>query len=171
MTTPTATDAMLAMMNEAGAVQMQFTEGATGSLPADANRGLHAFDAARAAAQAAVNGAASRVAQLRADDTVPAASVARQVREHIAAARTVLTEKVSHLDAITTIVRGVLHSAALPKLTPGAELVARADAQMILDGARDKGAALARLATRQDDLGALVASGWGRDYLGRAWRR
>ncbi|MGH3549348.1 MAG: hypothetical protein ACRDQU_14800 [Pseudonocardiaceae bacterium] len=47
------------------------------------------------------------------------------------------------------------------------ELTARADAQMILDRtpADQRDGVMARLAQRQDAVGALVSSDWGRDYL------
>lgn len=166
MTTPTSNvDTLIDAMNGAGAIQMEFTTGATGQMHADANRGLHAFDQARSQAQAAVASAAARVTGLRADDTIYPDGKNRLIRETIANAQATVAEKLSHLDQITTIMRGVLTSAALPRVSPGAELVARADAQMMLDGAQDKGVTLARLAARQDDIGALAASNWGHDYL------
>jgi hypothetical protein len=67
------------------------------------------------------------------------------------------------LDVQAAIARGHLTRAASRKV--GDPMLARADATMILDKASDKTSALVALARRDDDIGALVASNWGRDYL------
>jgi hypothetical protein len=57
---------------------------------------------------------------------------------------------------------------ALPKMSKGDEMSARADAQMVLDRVTDPAnvpAAMADLAARGDSVGGLVAGDWGRTYL------
>ncbi|MEU4823108.1 hypothetical protein AB0H37_14655 [Actinomadura sp. NPDC023710] len=78
-----------------------------------------------------------------------------------------IAEKTAAAEEAIIAARGVLTAAALRRIDPKREALARQDAMMILDRAdpRTRAEVMSRLAARQDDVGALVASEWGRDYL------
>jgi hypothetical protein len=135
------------------------------SLPTVANEPYKVIGAALAKARQQVNSARSTVEKLRADYMIPEAGRSRKIRETIEEARKTVGDEVARADRAVAVMRAVLNAEALPKLVPGNELIARADAQMILDRADDPQTAMAALARRSDDVGALVASPWGRDYL------
>jgi hypothetical protein len=69
------------------------------------------------------------------------------------------------MEATRTVMQAHLQVAALPKLPKDRELAARDEARMVLDGSDDTVGTVVRLAQRDDEIGAVVASGWGRSYL------
>ncbi|HEY1243305.1 MAG TPA: hypothetical protein VGF29_00605 [Hyphomicrobiaceae bacterium] len=136
-----------------------------GLLPADANRTRNAITRALANTRAEVNGTVHAVGQLRANDMIPKDARDRLIAERFEQAERVVDEQIRNADAATTILDAQLSMAALAPV--GDAFLARADAQMILDNTPPArlDEVMARLARRQDDVGALVASPWARDYL------
>lgn len=111
--------------------------------------------------------AGSRVAQLRADDTLFPEGRERMARETIAEARERAATLALLADAAIPDARERLIEAALPRLDIRRAHLARQDALMILDGvaAEKRSEVMNALAGRDDEVTALVASRWGRDYL------
>lgn len=137
----------------------------TGTLPASGRGQVGtALQAARSVGTIAQS-AYSKLEQLRLNDTVFPEGRKRMMGELLADAEEKTAEKVDMIDVNATVARASFVVAALPKLAKNREMIAREDARMLLDQAADPGAMLAHLAQRQDDVGALVVTQWGQDYL------
>lgn len=63
------------------------------------------------------------------------------------------------------LMQSELKLAALPKLDRDREMAARDEARMILNGSDDPVSTMVELARRDDEVGAVVTSVWGRSYL------
>lgn len=123
------------------------------------------YEALVSNAKKAANSAQWKIDRLRADDTIPIESRQRQAREALAAAKTEIAGIQRAMQATLTVMEAHLQVAAHPKLDKAREMAARDEARMILDGSDDPVGAMVRLAQRDDELGAVVATGWGRSYL------
>jgi hypothetical protein len=136
-----------------------------GLMPAEANQSRNAFTAATSRIRMEVNGAVHAVNQLRANDMIPEEGRRRLIAERMAKAEQAVAEELPKVDAALHVLDAQLANAAMaPVQDPG---LGRMDAAMILDGASPDqlDSLMARLAARQDDVGAIVASTWGADYL------
>lgn len=136
-------------------------------VPADARK---AFNDARQVVTDLHNTAAmaaSRVAQLRADDTLYPEGRERMARETIADARERASALALLADAAISLAGERLIEAALPRLDVRRAHLARQDAMMILDSLppEKRAEVMVALGERDDEVTALVASRWGRDYL------
>lgn len=137
-----------------------------GRFPGDA--AAHVRDAA-----AAITGVGGRVGDLVAQAARHAANPALPAagkRDLISAAADGIRANADSLvDAEASIraARAQLTAQALPPVPRDAETTTRADARMILDAAssRDLPGRLRELAARDDNVGRLIASPWGADYV------
>lgn len=134
-------------------------------MPPAAHQAFTAASTAIRNAAMVANGARTRVEEIRGNDLVPKEARARQAAEDLEQRRTAVRDHIRAADNATTILQATLEEAALPKVRPGNESLARQDAAMLLDRSNDPAQVMAQLATRGDDIGALVTSSWGRDYL------
>lgn len=153
------------LLDESSTVRGEWIAQSPGHLPAAAQEPYRVVDGAIQEAKNTITSARATVEKLHGDDLMPAAGRARLIREQLDTARTTLAEQITRADNALMIMRATLINEALPQVGSGRELLARHDAQMLLDRATDPHVAMVRLAQRGDDVGALVASGWGRDYL------
>ncbi|MFE0175182.1 hypothetical protein ACFWZ2_22960 [Streptomyces sp. NPDC059002] len=102
------------------------------------------------------------------DDTLFPEGRDRLVRETLDAARAAVADDIATADAATTVAGAELYEAAKVPLDRRDATTARQDALMMLGNAQSTGKefeVLRRLAVRQDAIGALVSTGWLRDYL------
>jgi hypothetical protein len=114
---------------------------------------------------AIVSSAYNALERLHFDDTLFPDGRKRMMQDVLTEAEEKIGKQAQVAEANATVARAAYIAEAMPKLSKGAELIARQDARMILDAADDVTGAMAQLARRQDDVGALVASQWGADYL------
>lgn len=131
----------------------------------------NAHQAFTAAAQALhnaamhANGAATRAQGIRENLMVPEEGRRQQLDQDAEQRHAQVRDHIRTADNALTVLEATLEAAALGQVSFGAEQTARADAMMILDRADDPSRVMEQLATRGDDIGALVTSSWGRDYL------
>lgn len=107
-----------------------------------------------------VDVATASAASHRANDTMFPAGRERLANEEINKAGSDVTESLDAAEAKIDVAEALLSVAARPTMPKGADVSARADARMVLDGASDAGQLADRikeLAQRGDALGALVA--------------
>jgi hypothetical protein len=123
------------------------------------------YEAAARQAKAAANGARSTVERLRADDTIPADSRRRQVREALATGRADVKRWQDRMDDALVVLKAHLAVDAVPRVDPKRETPAREELRMVLDGAVDPVATMIELAQHDDELGAAAASSYGESYL------
>lgn len=91
----------------------------------------------------------------------------QRAAEHVTALSETVTDATDKARQAITAARQVLVRQALPKVDRRDEQSARADAKMLLDAVppAERESKLMELARRDDSIGALVTSKWGRDYL------
>lgn len=123
------------------------------------------YEALVSNAKKAANSAQWKIDNLRADDTIPLASRQRQAREALAAAKIEIGGIQRAMAATLQVMEAHLQVAARPKLDKAREMNARDEARMILDGSDDPAGVMVRMAQRDDEIGAVVATGWGRSYF------
>lgn len=123
------------------------------------------INAARSAIQAAIN----KSATIANDARVYPAGKLELIRRVVADTETTISEHVANAQALVDVLKADMTQAALPKMSDNrqAPVLARMDVQMILSQAPANRihAVLASLAARNDDVGALVTSGWLDDVL------
>lgn len=112
-----------------------------------------------------INSAYTKMEDLRLNDTMHPDGRKRMMQELLTDAETTADKKHETADNNATVARAAFIVSAFPKLSKGQELIARQDARMILDASQTPDSEIARLAFRQDGVGALVVSQWGADYL------
>jgi hypothetical protein len=130
-----------------------------------AGQAYQKFADAGRAMKTTATGAAEKIAQLRADDTLFPAGRDRLIGETTDAARSQLKKLDEQQRVCLEILGRELSAAALPKLSRDREMPARDEARMILDGAADPVRAMAQLAKRGDDVAAVLVGSYGDSYL------
>ncbi|KUO21468.1 hypothetical protein [Streptomyces dysideae] len=103
--------------------------------------------------------------KLRLDDTMALEGKKRMMQELLTDAEQKIVDKQRTADNQATVARASFVVSAFRKLPKGQEAIARQDARMILEASPHPAVRLAQLALRQDDVGALVVTQWGHDYL------
>lgn len=146
-------------------LQAMADDGVSGNLTADTGKALRTVTGALAAGRQAVSYIGEAVQGDLTDVNVYPEGRTLRAAERIEQAEAKLGEALAKADNAITVARAMLTVEARPKMTPRQEMVARADAQMLMDASDNPGNTLITLAARQDDVGALVNSGWGRDFL------
>ncbi|MCT2592231.1 hypothetical protein LHJ74_20385 [Streptomyces sp. N2-109] len=141
------------------------SEHPTGSLPMPGRKSVSAALNTASSIATVVRSAHRELDRLRMDDTIFPDGRRRMMTELLADAEDKTKEKADQAASQAQVARALFVVDAFPQLTRTRELVARQDARMILDASPDPVTALARLALRQDDIGALVVTAWGADYL------
>ncbi|MDH2391257.1 hypothetical protein QCN29_21220 [Streptomyces sp. HNM0663] len=112
-----------------------------------------------------VTSAYEKLEKLRLDDTMFPEGKKRMMQELLTDAEQKTEDKQRSADNNAVVARASFITAAFPALSKNREAIAREDARMILDASKDPDVRLGQLALRQDDVGALVVTQWGRDYL------
>lgn len=106
--------------------------------------------------------------RIMADDTIYPDGRERIAGEAAQQARTSSTDQLDNADSLLDAAEKVLIHESAPKVARPDALIARDDARMILgaiDNPEDVGIKAMELARRQDDIGGLLASDWGHNYL------
>jgi hypothetical protein len=156
-----------ALLKIAADYQSQLSTRGLRSLPPGAREFVNAARSALTEAQTAIDDAARSVPALLADRRVYPQGRTDAARAKLADLEALVADKTAVAQKALEATKVVLTKQSLRPVDRREEMVARADAQMILDrtdpASRD--AVMMRLAQRQDAIGALVSSQWGRDYL------
>ncbi|TVL91937.1 hypothetical protein CD790_14760 [Streptomyces sp. SAJ15] len=137
----------------------------TGQLPADGRSQISTALTAIRAVRTILNSAHDELEKLRLNDTLYPEGRKRMMTELLDDAEEKINQKVSTADANATIARASFVVGAMPQMSKGRDLIAREDARLILDASKDPISMITHLAQRQDDVGALVVTQWGADYL------
>ncbi|MEU5607973.1 hypothetical protein AB0H03_04315 [Streptomyces sparsogenes] len=154
---------MLAALKKA--TDQHTAEYPTGQLPPPGRTYVNNALNAAATIPTLITSAYDRLETLRANDTLHPDGRKRMMDELLSDAEQKADEKVSQIEGNATVARATFITGAFPKMTKGQEMTAREDARMILDRDDNPIGTISRLALRQDDVGALVVTQWGQDYL------
>jgi hypothetical protein len=136
-----------------------------GDLPAE---GLKMLSSARKAVETygpLVRSTYDQLEKLRLNDTMYPEGRKRMMQELLTDAEDKTEQKHDTADANAKVAYASFIVSAFPKLARSEEMIARQDARMILDASKEPDHEIARLALRQDAVGALVVTSWGADYL------
>ncbi len=118
-------------------------------------------------AQVAISAASGSIPELLADENIYPVGRTKAAKKKIEALAETVDRATTNAQQTLALARQSLLKEALPKLDRRRESAARQDALMALDRAPgdQKTAKFIELARRGDDVGALVNSSWGADYL------
>ncbi|MGH3536848.1 MAG: hypothetical protein ACRDQJ_00880 [Pseudonocardiaceae bacterium] len=138
-----------------------------GSMPPAALQLVRAANAALSEAEAAINNSASRVPQVLGDRRIYPEGRKDAAKAAITALRELVQSKADTAQSLLSMAKTTLENESLRPLNRAEELTARQDALMILDrtAPNQRDVVMSQLATRQDAIGSVVSSSWGRDYL------
>lgn len=117
------------------------------------------YEALASNAKKAANGALMRIQHLAADDTVPIESRRRQAREALAKASADVKDIERAMETTLLIMKATLEQAALPRLDPAREPLARDEVRTRLAGSADLIGGLYELAQGDDELAGVVTRG------------
>lgn len=134
-------------------------------LPAEGRKPLGTAMSAVNTYSTLITSAYEKMEDLRLNDTMFPEGKKRMMQELLTGAEDKADKKHETADANATVARATFIVSAFPKLARNEEMIARQDARMILDASQTPDAEIARLALRQDAVGALVVTQWGADYL------
>ncbi|HEY2550107.1 MAG TPA: hypothetical protein VGI64_05980 [Streptosporangiaceae bacterium] len=138
-----------------------------GSIPGDANKLIRDCEVIIQSAPRIAADAIKAAERLRGDDTIADAGKQRLIAEQAEQVQAQLDEARRRADAHLDLAEANLTVTALPKLTKGAELTARSDAQMLIGDQKgdSRTHVMMDLAAGGDDVAALIAGPWGRQAL------
>ncbi|WP_236238809.1 hypothetical protein [Streptomyces sp. CC228A] len=147
------------------AIAAHETDHPTGRLPATGRTQIATALKTVRSYDTLLNFAHNEMEKLRLNDTLYPEGRKRMMQDLLTDAEQKTADKHRTADNNITVARASFITNAFPTLTRNREMIAREDARMILDGSNDPQSTLIHLAQRQDDVGALVVTAWGADYL------
>lgn len=163
-TTADAAESLVSTYGKYMTEAWEYTAGGSGAAP-EADELLREVDLLANGSVAKARTARQKAEATRRDDTLYPDGRERIARETIAGADENTRGRLDTAEILLAAAHQGYYREATPKVGKDEALTARADAQMMLSSAKDLGAVLARLASRQDSVGGLVNSPWLDDYL------
>lgn len=136
-----------------------------------ATEGRRSLETAVRTMQMEANGAAEAVKQHQGNDMLPTAARDRLISERLSSAEQKIAQARTQASTALAVIDAGLVTSALPKVHLSEQMTARDDAKFVLTNTApdQRGAAVQRLAARDDSVAGLLAGQWGLDVLITMW--